>query len=91
MGDEPLLAPIQVGDDIPTAVFGENGHRVGAAMCGTFASSAAVRAETPIQSGNGRSSSTAGVSRSNYISDYVFWCIDSVWVACKGGRACQTI
>ena len=32
MSDEPPLAPLQVGDEIPTAVF-ENGNLVGAVMC----------------------------------------------------------
>ena len=32
MSDEPLLAQLQVGDEIPTAVF-ENGDLVGAVMC----------------------------------------------------------
>ena len=32
MSGQPPLAPLQVGDEIPTAVF-ENGNLVGAVMC----------------------------------------------------------
>lgn len=58
MTDEPLLAALQVGDLIPTAVFDENGNLVGAVMCEVVRS---ITASTrwSARTASGRRSATA--------------------------------